>query len=502
MKNNTSCLRCFFCCLFVLATTGLYSVSALASGTDAGTIISNFATLDFSIGGVVQGDIVSSPTGNDNPDLISGDAGAEATSFMVDRKLDLLVTTDNNDHVLVTPGQATAALAYIVTNQSNAVSGDLSIKLMAVHSKNPTGFAVGVDNFDVKNNVIKYYIDSNKDKVYDAADIELPTVDGVATLANVNPDVSYYVLVVADIDTVSLLVDGNVGIADASGVNGSISALSLVAQVAETDDTIIDHDNNDHISPGSLAISNFVDDQAVRDDVFADNRAIGDTTLVTRSVADTISDEDLTYDFVLPGGPHEASSSGKDVPSNGQASDTSAFKIATAVIDLKKSVVTFCDDINGTSNPKSIPGAYKRYSLTVTNATTATASAQLSILKDTLQAVAITFDADLLDGSGVPSMNVCAGSRATNAGGQGFRVSCGDVVPTTTGLDRSARSCVATPAFFTSINDADGADHNGDTDGGLVSLDYTKLLRSDSDHKAGELAPGESVTVEFQVRIN
>ena len=486
----------------MLAATGLYSVSALASGTDAGTIISNFATLDFKIGGVPQDDIVSSPAGNDNPDLSSGDAGAKTTSFMVDRKLDLLVTTDNNDHVLVTPGQATAALAYIVTNQSNAVSGDLSIKLMAVHSKNPTGFTVGVDNFDVKNNVIKYYLDKNKDKVYDAADTELPTVDGVATLGDVEPDESYYVFVVAGIDTVSRLVIDNPGIADASGVNGSISALSLVAQVAESNGTIIDHDNNNHVSPGGLAINIEADNQAVQDNVFADNRAIGDPTLVTGSVADTISDEDLTYDFVMPGDPHEASIVGKDAPSNGQASDTSAFKIATAVIDLKKSVVTFCDDINGTSNPRSIPGAYKRYSLTVTNATTATASAILTTLKDTLQAVAITFDADLLDGSGVPSMNVCAGSRATSADGQGFKVSCGDEVPTTTGLDRSARSCVATPAFFTSIDDTDGADHNGDTNGGLVSLDYEKLLPSDSDHKDGELAPGESVTVEFQVRIN
>lgn len=498
--NNINYVRRFFCCLFVLAATGLYSVSALADGTEAGTTISNFATLDFSIGGVAQDDIISSPTGNDDPDLNSGDAGAETTDFMVDRKLDLLVTAGNSDHVLVIPGQKKVALAYTVTNQSNAVTDGLSIKLMAVHSKNPANFTTGADNFDVKNNTIEYYVDKNNDKVYDTGDTPLTATNGVVTLNDVDSDESFSILVVADIDTISLLVSGNGGISDAGAVNGSISALSLVAQIAESDGSIISNDDSGHASPGGTATADSADNQAAQEDVFSDNVALGITTLVTGNAADTISDEDLTYDFVTPGGQHAGGV--KDTVSNGQASDTSAFKIATAVIDLKKSVVTFCDDINGTTNPKSIPGAYKRYSLTVTNATTATASATLTTLTDALQADAITFDTDLIDGSGVPGTNVCAGSGATSADGQGFKVSCGDEVPTETTLDRTARSCVATPAFFTSTDDTDGADHNGAVDGGVISLDYSKLLPSDSDHKSGELAPGESVTVEFQVRIN
>ncbi|WP_135607085.1 hypothetical protein [Solemya velesiana gill symbiont] len=485
------------CSAFFLTSAAWFSTSAYADGTEAGTTVSNSATLNFSIGGVDQDDIVSSPTGNDDPSLVAGDTGAETTDFLVDRKLDLLVTADNTDHVNVVPGLEDAALAFTVTNQSNTPVDGLDILLMAVHSSNPTGFTTGSDNFDVDNTTIQYFLDANNDNKWDSGDTALTTTNGVATLNNVDPDESFNILVVADIDTIANLVDNNTGIASANNVNGSISALTLVAQVAESDGTVISNDDSGNVSPGGTA-NDIADDPESQEDVFADNAALAATTLVTGNVADTIADEDLTFDFVA-GTLH--TSGAKDVASNGQASDTSAFKLASATVSLQKTVTTFCDDINGTTNPKSIPGAYQRYALTVTNAASASASATLTSLQDVLQATDITLDGDFIDGTGVPA---CADSSPTDATGNGFRVTCTDTAPDDSGVDKATpRACVEAAAFFSSNADSDGADHDGSVNSGTINLDYSQLLpASDVDHDAGELAPGESVTVEFQVRIN
>src|SRR6476661_9341652 len=80
----------------------LASSPAYASGTTAGTTITNTATVNFQVGGVSQ----TSVSGSD--------------SFTVDRKVNLTVAEVGSTTTSVSPGQASAVTTFLVTNTSNA----------------------------------------------------------------------------------------------------------------------------------------------------------------------------------------------------------------------------------------------------------------------------------------------------------------------------------------------------------------------------------------------
>ena len=63
-KLNTTSPPRVVALLFGAAMLGLVSQSALAAGTASGTVVTNLAKLSYTVGGVAQGDICSSPTGN------------------------------------------------------------------------------------------------------------------------------------------------------------------------------------------------------------------------------------------------------------------------------------------------------------------------------------------------------------------------------------------------------------------------------------------------------
>ncbi|MFA6921285.1 MAG: hypothetical protein WC216_05535, partial [Gallionella sp.] len=115
---------------------GLVSQSALAVGTASGTLISNIATLAYSVGGVAQTSIGSSLLGN------TSGAGT-ATTFLVDNKVNLTVV--GGGITTVTPGQVGGVSTFIVTNQGNTVQ-DFSL----TPANNITGTVLGAntDNFD------------------------------------------------------------------------------------------------------------------------------------------------------------------------------------------------------------------------------------------------------------------------------------------------------------------------------------------------------------------
>ena len=71
-------------------------------GTEAGTDISNTATLSYSAGGVSQPDVTS------NTD-----------TFKVDKKIDMVLVTTDTDQIEVTPGQQDSITNYEFKNESN-----------------------------------------------------------------------------------------------------------------------------------------------------------------------------------------------------------------------------------------------------------------------------------------------------------------------------------------------------------------------------------------------
>ena len=63
-----------------------------------------------------------------------------------------------------------------------------------------------------------------------------------------------------------------------------------------------------------------------------------------------------------------------------------AFKVKTAVLTVAKSSLVISDPMNGSTNPKAIPGAVVEYTVTVSNAAGATATASNIALTDNLNA--------------------------------------------------------------------------------------------------------------------
>ncbi|MCF6189471.1 MAG: hypothetical protein L3J51_03245 [Cocleimonas sp.] len=111
------------------------SNSTFAQGVAAGTDISNKVLVTYSIGNTVQEPIESSPTGNSAPGIGNG----QDTVFKVDRKVDLLVTGNNNANV--SPGDSQAEVTFTLLNEGN----DTQVFNLATNS------ALGTDDFDTSN---------------------------------------------------------------------------------------------------------------------------------------------------------------------------------------------------------------------------------------------------------------------------------------------------------------------------------------------------------------
>ena len=105
--------------LSVAVLTAITSTASAAPiGTAAGTEVDNTASITYSVGNTLQTAIESSDTGNSTPGVGNG----SATTFVVDKKVDLLVTGGNTTNVV--PGQTATAnnteLSYTLKNEGNS----------------------------------------------------------------------------------------------------------------------------------------------------------------------------------------------------------------------------------------------------------------------------------------------------------------------------------------------------------------------------------------------
>jgi hypothetical protein len=340
--------------LSILASSAvLMAVNPIwAAGTTAGTDVDNRATISYSVGGVSQANINSSSSGNNDPSACIA-AGDCQTTFKVDRKIDLNVSSKDSDYVTIGAGydndQAATigykALKFEVTNESNAVI-DILLKPVDSTAK-PTGFSSGSDNFNGTD--YKLYLDDGNG-VWDAADTLITKLTDMA----VDAAGKKTVFVVADIA------------AYPTRVNGDIASITLVAQAAEATSTptvggnIISNDDNGHTSPGGTA-STTADSATTVQDVFAD--AAGQNA------------EDIGYNFVTG-----SASAVQDAQYNGQHSDTSAFKVLAAQLTVTKTSTVISDPVNGVSaNAKRIPGAIIQYEIKVENANGSSTATGLNI---------------------------------------------------------------------------------------------------------------------------
>ena len=382
---------------------------AHAGGTPSGTTISNTATLTYSVGAVPQSPIGSSQAGN------SSGAGT-ATTFVVDKKVNLTVTTTDATFVSVVPGATAQVTTFVVINTGNDPQ-DFSLASLQKATGAQTVFgSPAADNFDATG--CSQFVESNV--VPNGYQVATDTATFIASLA---ADASKTVYVVCSIP--------------AGQVNGDIAVVALTATARVAG------------SGGATALVNSFGsaNTAGVDNVFADGAGSDDIAL-------------------------DASFSSRD-----------AYRVVSAALSVAKTATLICDPFNGTTNPKNIPGSIVRWTITIAN--TSGASASLTTVTDAI-AVQTTFDVNLV----ATTTAVCtsAGGTPENAAGRGFRVQS----------SVGARPLGGTAGYFTSATDADGADLAA----GVVTVNYGTALPAGGAYFAGELKPGESVIVYFNVTVN
>ncbi len=263
------------------ALTVLAAIPAYASGTAAGSTITNTVTVNYQVGGVSQ------------------TATGAANSFTVDRKVNLTVAEVGTTTTQVSPGQTSAVTTFTVTNTSNAT---LDFALVAAQQSGGAGAHSNTDTFDVSN--VKIYVDTNSNGSYDAGTDTLVTY-----LDELAADTSKTVFVVADVPL--------------SLTTGAVAAVTLTATGRE---------GGAATSLGIALVETTGANTAGMDTVYADTAGATDAA-------------------------RDAAFSAKD-----------DYTVLTAALTITKTSVVISDPINGSTNPKAIPGATLEYCIIVANA--------------------------------------------------------------------------------------------------------------------------------------
>ncbi|MBK0391630.1 hypothetical protein [Ramlibacter algicola] len=398
-----------------------FLASAQAAGTAAGTDINNSATLTYSVGGTAQSSICSAPGGNNT-------STCTPTTFKVDNKINLLVTTNNNTAVSAVPG-GTHTLTFVVTNSGNSTQ-DIVLSTTQVATSGTVllgggGGTTYTDSFDASSCTIT-----------DTANAPLP----VGPLAN-----TYRITNVAPDGTSTVYASCTIPTTKAGGValvntDASVVSLKAVAYIA---------------AGGAIAVESNTNTSTVVDTVFADGAG---------------SD---------------------DAARGGDYSARSAYRIQTAALTVAKIFKTLCDPAGGAIDagyaPKSIPGAYIQYTVSIANSNTAPVSAILTNLSDTLDTTKVTFDTELITGANVASAPACAATTAPT--GAGAATSAGNYVK----LELSGGTRASFPGGVKFIN----AVYTTPT----LTIPWATMLPAESSHVVGELLPGETISATYNVII-
>lgn len=159
---------------------------------------------------------------------------------------------------------------------------------------------------------------------------------------------------------------------------------------------------------------------------------------------------------------------------DGKISARSGYLVQSAALTMNKSIAVWCDPVNGATNPKLYPGSYAQYTIAVSNAASATTSATLTNVTDTLVSQ-LNFDPNLVQASAG-----CA--TPTSAAGKGIKISCSG----------GTRACATTPIYVTTTTVVSGQ---------TLTAPLNTLLPVEAGYTAGEIKPGETVNVIFNAIV-
>ena len=326
-----------FSSTFAATATSLLALAAtpaLAAGTAAGTQITNSATISFAV------------------NTISQSASATADTVTVDRVINMTMAEVGSSTTTVIPGQSRAAVAFRLTNTSNAT---LDFAFALFQLKGGVAAHGGTDAFDITN--LGLFVDTNANGTYDSG------TD--ATLTN-----TFFDEVPADAARTFFVVgDIPLGLA-----NGAVAGVNLVV-TADEGGTV-------GTSPGSNLNQTNGANTAGMDTVFADAAGVVDAA---RDALFSTRDD---------------------------------FTVSTAALTSVRTNMVISDPVNGTTNPKAIPGATVEYCLAISNGAGAPTATDVTIA-DTL-AANLTYDnAFGIFQNGTVTGGVCdtTGAGAGTAGG-------------------------------------------------------------------------------------
>lgn len=208
----------------VVVMTGQSALAA--TGTQAGTSVTNTATVSYSVNGVNQTPVASN-----------------VASFVVDRKANVMVAEVGGAATTVAYGQTNQVTTFTVTNTTNATQDfRLFGTNVAIGAQTQLGHT---DTYTVTN--IRVFVDSNNNGAYDAG------VDTATYIDELAPDQTKTVFIVADVP--------------ATGPANGVSGVELTAVVAT---------GGTGGALGADLIQSLLDDPAQIDTVFADGAGYAD----------------------------------------------------------------------------------------------------------------------------------------------------------------------------------------------------------------------------------
>jgi uncharacterized repeat protein (TIGR01451 family) len=208
--------------LATLAAVLLFSQQATAVGTQAGTVISNQATVDYSVGLVPQSSIQSA-----------------ASTFMVDNRVDFTIVANPNTPVVptvVTVGDVDVVVQFIIENTGNQTQDYSFLPANEADLVDVDGF---IDSGDMNN--LRVMADNNDNGIAD---------DAEAYIDELGPDTTRFVWILADADTPvpNELLDGDVAnmlmtatTRDGGGLNaqGNVTVSSAGPDDPNAEDTVL-----------------------------------------------------------------------------------------------------------------------------------------------------------------------------------------------------------------------------------------------------------------------
>ena len=351
-----------------------------------------------------------------------------AATFLVDNKVNVTVAETGGS--LTTAGVVAGAVGVITTFTVTNTGNTVQDYVLAVNASVPSGQSLfsKTDTFDVTS--CSSLVESGANVGYQ------PLQDTATFIDELAPDITQTVYVLCSVPIAQ--------------INGDVSLVSLLATTynggAAGLGTLTAQDLGPDV-PGTVQV------------VFADANA-----------ADPQGDN--------------------SVASNGQHSARNGYRVTTSVLSVVKTAVLLCDPFNGVTNPKNIPGAITRWTITISN--TGTAAATLATISDALSAT-LAQDANLV----VPTNAVTcssAGGVPESLAGRGFKVT---VLPLARALGGSPGGNVSA-SFFTTASDLDGVELVAPN----VTATFAVILPVDGGHATtGLLNAGESVSVIFNTTI-